>query len=46
MTILTEAGGQLRAALARLGKRGLGVADLNPSAEIRSPALFDDAVDK
>ena len=46
MTILTEAGGQLRAALARLGKRGPGLADLNPSAEIRSPALFDDAVDK
>jgi N-acetylmuramic acid 6-phosphate etherase len=46
MTILTEAGGQLRAALARLGKRGLGCADSDPSAEIRSPALFADAVEK
>ena len=46
MTILAEAGGQLRAALARLGKRGPALADLKPAAEITSPALCVDTFDK
>ncbi len=45
MTILDRAGGQLRAALALIGKPGPALADLKHPAEVISPALLDGLIE-
>jgi len=44
-TILDRAGGQLRAALALIGKPGPALADLKHPAEVISPALLDGLIE-
>jgi hypothetical protein len=46
MGVLDRAGGQLRAALALIGKPGPQAADLRHPARLESPALYDDLVDE
>jgi N-acetylmuramic acid 6-phosphate etherase len=45
ITILDRAGGQLRAALALIGKPGPALADLKHPAEVTSPALLDGLIE-
>jgi N-acetylmuramic acid 6-phosphate (MurNAc-6-P) etherase len=44
MTVLEEAGGQLRLALARIGKHNLSLADTPASTETSSAPQFDDRI--